>query len=82
MNLQKAFDPQALIKALEAKGIADAEQLVNDELPVIFDWLNTSVGMATPAPYGVIVSTVLVELEAKATDAIKGLEATLAAKIK
>lgn len=77
MDLQKPFDPQALIKALKAKGIADAEQLVNDELPVLFDWLNTSVGMVTPAPYGVIVKTVLVELEAKATDAIKALEAKI-----
>lgn len=77
MQLSKAFDPSALIKALEAKGLSDGEQVLNDALPVIFDWLNSSVGMVAPAPYGAIATTVLVELEAKATDAVKALEAKI-----
>ena len=75
MTLTKAFDPSALIAALEAKGIGDAEQLVNDELPIIFDWLNSSVALVVPAPYGMIATGVLSDLEAKATVAIQGLEA-------
>lgn len=78
MQLTKAFDPQALIAALKAKGIADAEQLVNDELPVVFDWLNTSVGMVAPAPYGTIAQGVLVDLEQKAMAEIQALEAKVA----
>jgi hypothetical protein len=81
MQLQKAFDPQALIKALEEKGIKDAEQLVNDELPILFDWLNSSVGMIAPAPYGAIAQTVLGNLEQKALDEIKAFEASLEQKV-
>lgn len=75
MQLQKAFDPAPLIAALEAKGIKDAEQLVNDELPVVFDWLNSSVGMVAPLPYGAIAVSVLGDLEAKALAEIAALEA-------
>lgn len=75
MQLAKAFDPQALLTALKAQGIPDAEKVVNDALPVLFDWLNTSVGMVAPAPYGTIVKGVLADLEQKATDEIKSLEA-------
>lgn len=77
MQLSKAFDPAPLIAALKANGVADAEKLVNDELPVIFDWLNTSIGMVVPAPYNVIATGVLSDLEAKATAAIQGVEATI-----
>lgn len=74
MQLTKAFDPMALIAALKAKGIQGAEQLVNDELPVIFDWLNSSVSMVVPAPYGMIATGVLTDLEAKAQAEIQALE--------
>jgi hypothetical protein len=75
MQLNKAFDPAALATALKDKGIQDAEKLVNDALPVVFDWLNTSVGMVVPSPYNVIATGVLADLEAKATAALTGLEA-------
>lgn len=74
MTLTKAFDPTALAEALKATGVADAEKLVNDALPIIFDWLNTSVGMSVPQPYGIIASTVLSELENKALVELKLLE--------
>jgi hypothetical protein len=77
VTLTKAFDPTALMTALKAQGIADAEKLVNDSLPVIFDWLNTSIAMDVPSPFGVIASTVLTELESKATDALNAVEKTL-----
>lgn len=79
MKLNKAFDPVALISVLKANGIKDAEQLVNDELPVIFDWLNSSVGMVVPAPYAMIATGILTELEAKAQAEIAALESKLAA---
>jgi len=75
MNLAKAFDPAALVTALKTVGIADAEKLVGDCLPIIFDWINTSVSMDVPAPYGVIASTVLSELENKALAELNALEA-------
>lgn len=74
MNLSKPFALTDLATALKAAGIADAEKLVNDALPVIFDWLNSSASAAIPAPYGLIVSTVLAELESKATTAITAVE--------
>lgn len=77
MTLTKAFDPTALISALEAKGINDAKQLVNDELPMIFDWLNSSVAMVVPAPYNVIAGGILSDLEAKAQAEIQALTASL-----
>ena len=77
MTLTKAFDPSALVAALKSAGVADAEKLVNDSLPVVFDWLNTSVSMDIPAPYGLIVSTVLSELETKALAALNAAEATI-----
>lgn len=75
MTLTKAFDPTALIAALKTAGIADAEKLVNDELPIIFDWLNSSVAMVVPAPYGMITSGILADLEAKAQAELVALEA-------
>jgi hypothetical protein len=77
MTLTKAFDPSALVAALKASGIADAEKLVNDSLPILFDWLNSSVTMAAPAPYNVIAASVLSELESKALAAVNSIEATL-----
>lgn len=77
MTLTKAFDPSALVAALKSAGVADAEKLVNDSLPIVFDWLNTSVSMDIPAPYGLIVSTVLSELETKALAALNAVEATI-----
>lgn len=77
MTLTKAFDPSALVAALKSAGVADAEKLVNDSLPIVFDWLNTSVSMDIPAPYGLIVSTVLSELETKALAALNAAEATI-----
>lgn len=77
MTLTKAFDPTALVAALKAAGIADAEKLVNDAVPVIFDWLNTSIAMEVPSPFGVIATTVLTELESKATDALNAVEKTI-----
>lgn len=74
MNLSKPFALNDLANALKAAGIADAEKLVNDALPVIFDWLNSSAAVAIPAPYGLIASTVLSELEAKALEALKSVE--------
>lgn len=79
MQLTKAFDPNALISALKTAGIADAEKLVNDELPIVFDWLNSSVSMVAPVPYGMIATGVLTDLEAKALDQIKALEAKVGA---
>lgn len=77
MTLTKAFDPSALVAALKSAGVTDAEKLVNDALPVVFDWLNTSVSMAVPAPYGIIASTVLSELESKALAELNLLEAKI-----
>lgn len=77
MTLTKAFDPSALVAALKSAGVTDAEKLVNDSLPIVFDWLNTSVSMDIPAPYGLIVSTVLSELETKALAALNAAEATI-----
>jgi hypothetical protein len=77
MKLSKAFDPAALISALKAAGIADAEKLVNDELPIIFDWLNTSVAMVVPSPYNVIATGVLSDLETKAQAELVALEAKI-----
>lgn len=79
MQLSKAFDPVALISALKTAGIADAEKLVNDELPIVFDWLNSSVAMVAPAPYGMIANGVLTDLEAKAMAEIQALEAKIPA---
>ena len=75
MTLTKAFDPSALIAALKTEGIADAEKLVNDLLPIVFDWLNTSVAMEIPAPYNVVAGGVLSDLETKALAALNVLEA-------
>lgn len=77
MTLTKAFDPSALVAALKSAGVADSEKLVGDCLPIVFDWLNTSVGMAVPAPYGIIASTVLSELESKALAELNILEAKI-----
>ncbi len=77
MTLAKAFDPAALVDALKTVGVADAEKVVNDCLPIVFDWLNTSVHMAVPAPYGIIASTVLSELENGALAEINSLEAKI-----
>ena len=75
MQLSKAFDSSALTAALKTAGVADAEKLVNDCLPILFDWLNSSVAVAVPAPYGGIVSIVLSELESKALAELNVLEA-------
>jgi hypothetical protein len=75
MTLTKAFDPSALVTALEAAGIADAKKLVGDCLPIVFDWLNTSVAMEIPAPYNVVAGGVLSDLETKALAALNVLEA-------
>lgn len=78
MTLAKAFDPSALIAALKAKGIQDAEQLVNDELPVIFDWLNSSVAIeATTIPLLAMAAPFLTEIEAKVTAAVQAEEAKI-----
>lgn len=79
MQLAKAFDPSPLITALKAKGIKDAEQLVNDELPVIFDWLNSSVAMeATSIPLlSGIAPIILNELESVATQKLADFEKTI-----
>lgn len=69
MKLEKAFDPAALISALKAAGIADAEKLVNDELPVFFDWLNSSIAMEV-GPYAPILTPILGILEQRATEEI------------
>ncbi len=74
MELAKAFDGMALIEALKAKGIADAEKiLTSDIIPVIFDWLNSSVPLEWPNnPYSGVALTALRALEQKI------LEATIA----
>jgi hypothetical protein len=74
MQLSKAFDPQALVKALEAKGIADTKQTVNDAIPVIFDWFNSSVAIEVPAAYGALIQGVLAQVESKGQEALKALE--------
>ena len=74
MNLSKPFALSDLGAALKAAGIADAEKIVNDCLPIVFDWLNSSAAAEIPAPYGLIVSTVLAELESKATAALVAIE--------
>ncbi len=79
MTLSKAFDPAALALALKKAGIADAEKLVNDELPILFDWLNSSVAMEVAAiPLLAVAVPVLTILEQKALDAVKKVEDTLA----
>lgn len=79
MQLQKAFDPSPLIAALKEKGIKDAEQLVNDELPVIFDWLNSSVAIeAAKIPFaGQIAPLVLTELETLAVTKLQEFEKSI-----
>lgn len=67
MDLAKAFDPQALIAALEAKSLVDAKKIVTaDVLPVIFDWLNSSVAIeAKSIPLLIIAQPILSTLEEK-----------------
>lgn len=78
MQLSKAFDPTALVAALKAKGLVDAEAMVNaDVLPTFFDWLNSSVSMDVPAPYGTIATRILSDLESKALAEIAALEAKI-----
>lgn len=74
MVLSKAFDLSALASSLKAAGVADAEKLVNDALPEIFDWLNSSVKMVLPGTYGAIAAGVLEDLEAKVQVEIAALE--------
>jgi len=78
MQLSKAFDPQALVKALESQGVQDAEKLVNDAIPVVFDWINSSVAME-PVPFGLgaLVGSILAEVESKAQAALVAAEAKL-----
>lgn len=69
MDLIKPFDPKALISALEAKGLQDAERIVtSDILPVFFDWCNSSIKME--GQIGIIMVPVLEILEEKALDAL------------
>lgn len=72
MDLQKAFDLQGLVNALKAKGLPDAEKLVaGDLLPVIFDWLNSSVKLEAGAnPLIAVAVPVLEVLESKAEQAV------------
>jgi len=77
MQLNKAFDPTALLAALKTAGVADAEKVLNDALPVFFDWLKTSVGMEFPQPYGMIAAGVLTDLEAKGIAAVQALESKI-----
>lgn len=77
MTLTKAFDPTALVTALKSAGIADSEKLVNDELPIIFDWLNTSVGMEFAGSMGLIAAEVLSLLENKALAELNVLESKI-----
>lgn len=72
MTLSKAFDPQALISALEAKGLADAKRIVTtDILPVVFDWLNSSAALEFIGnPLFLVAAPYLPVLEQKAIDAL------------
>lgn len=80
MDLQKPFDAQALISALKAAGITDAEKLVNDELGIVFDWLNSSVALEVKSiPLLAVAIPVINELEAKALAAIKKVEDSIGA---
>ncbi len=75
MNLTKAFDAQALVEALKAKGLADAEKLIEaDVLSVLFDWLNSSVAIEVSAvPLLAVAVPVLSILEEKAVAELKVL---------
>jgi hypothetical protein len=73
MNLQKPFDLQALVEALKAKAIPEAEKFVTkDGLPVLFDWLNSSVKLESASnPLLAMAVPVIEVLESKALDAIE-----------
>ncbi len=75
MTLTKAFDSSALIEALKAKGLADAEKLIEqDVLAVLFDWLNSSVEIEVASiPLLAVALPVLSLLEAKAVSELKAL---------
>lgn len=78
MTLSKPFDGSALLSSLKAAGIADAEKIINDALPVIFDWLNSSVTLeAANIPLLAVATPVLEVLESKATAAVQALEKQL-----
>ncbi len=68
MTLTKAFDLQALVLALKAKGVADVEKLIEqDVLAVVFDWLNSSVQAEVASmPLLAVALPVLSILEEKA----------------
>ena len=81
MKIQKPFDPKALFQALEAKGLPDAEAAANDLIPVIFDWINSSIGMESGV-YGPILQPIVTGLEQKAMDGLKAAEAEVEAEVK
>ncbi len=75
MTLAKAFDPAALVESLKTAGIADAEKLVNDALPIVFQWLNTSVSMDVPGALGLGAAEVMSLVESKVLAELNALEA-------
>ncbi len=79
MTLTKAFDTQALVTALKAKGLADAEKMIEqDVLSVLFDWLNSSVEIEVASvPLLAVAMPVLSILESKAIAELQSLEAKI-----
>lgn len=49
ITLTTAWDLKALASALEAIGVPDGEKFVNDGLPVLFDWINSSLALNASA---------------------------------
>lgn len=71
MTLNHAFDPQALIDALKANAVPDAEKVITDKtLPIICDWLNSSIALESPV-IGKVAQPILEVIETKAIDALK-----------
>ncbi len=73
MTLTKAFDAQALVDALKAKGLADVEKLIEDDvLAVLFDWLNMSVQIEVASmPLLAVALPVLEIIESKSMAELK-----------
>lgn len=75
MQLSKPFDPLPLIAAMKAAGIPDAEKLVNDQVAIVLDWVNSSVDLETQKiPLLSLAVPALKSLEQKALDALKEVE--------
>lgn len=74
MQLTSAWDVKALSAALEKVGVPDGEKFVNDGLPVLFDWVNSSLALNASAVDQALAG-VAATAEAYALAQLKVLEA-------